>query len=333
MKYFFDESGNFKIPTTPGTHDTAIVSGVVIPESVEPAVFSAFDTFLKSLPASAFVNGEVKGRLLDEDARKHLAEIIVDLPPGILFCPITLDLTSLIGSPTNDLRDKVAAKLLALQSTCKNAKFRDEIGELAANIGGMSDQQILRLITWAKCISRCINDSIIFHSGDSYHTAWSSVRFEIDPVQQNGGSEADSFEFLLSAWVTTWSHDEPFTTIEGVHTPDHPFIQNWDCAAGIEVGKMFRDNVHYVPSDKSMGIQLADVTATLVRKAVLGLATAPNLQNYGFLMTRTIGKPYHAAGMFFLAPHDAADVERRYKGIADSINAARATLSSAYCKG
>ena len=158
------------------------------------------------------------------------------------------------------------------------------------------------------------------------------MRFEIDPVQQNGGSEKDSFEFLLPAWVTAWSRDEPLTTIKGIHTAEHPFVKNWHCPAGIDVGNMFKSNVHYVPSDKSSGIQLADVTATLVRKAVIGLATAPNLQNYGFMLTRTIGKPYHAAGMFFLAPHEVADIERRYKGIADAINAARATIPTSYCK-
>jgi hypothetical protein len=107
---------------------------------------------------------------------------------------------------------------------------------------------------------------------------------------------------------------------------------NWDCPDGIDVGKIVKNNVHYVPSDKSLGIQLADVTATLIRKAVIGLATPPNLQNYGLMLTRAIGKPYHAAGMFLLAPHDVADIERRYKGIADAINAARATIPTSYCK-
>jgi hypothetical protein len=50
------------------------------------------------------------------------------------------------------------------------------------------------------------------------------------------------------------------------------------------------------------------------------------------MLTRAIGKPYHAAGMFLLAPHDVADIERRYKGIADAINAARATIPTSYCK-
>lgn len=64
MKFFFDESGNFKVPTVTGTHDVGIVSGVVIPESIESSVFEAFQIFLKSLPSTAFKNDEVKGRYL-----------------------------------------------------------------------------------------------------------------------------------------------------------------------------------------------------------------------------------------------------------------------------
>jgi hypothetical protein len=331
VNFFFDESGNFRVPTTVGTHAVGIVSGVVIPEAIEAAVLEAFDRFLKTLPSTAFDNGEVKGRLLDDDARRRLADLIVHLPAGILFCPIMLDLTSLIGISQASVGAAIAAKLIEIQGTCKHATQQDEIGQLAADIGRMSDPQVLRLATWAKCISRCINDSVIFHSVDVYHPSWSSLRFEIDPVQQRGGTEKDAFEFLLPAWVTAWSHDEPLTTIEGIHTAEHPFVKNWTCPAGIDVGKIFKRNVHYIPSDKSLGIQLADVTATLVRKAVIGLATAANLQNYGFMLTRTIGEPYHAAGMFFLAPHEVADIERRYKGIADAINAARTSIRTSYC--
>jgi len=332
MKFYFDESGVFALPATAAIHAVGIVSGVVIPEGVEAAVFASFSTFLKTLPSTAFQNGEVKGRLLDEAGRAGLAQMIVDLPRGALFCPVMLDLTSLVGTPYASPCEAVAAKLIGLQGTCKHAKMKAEIGALAADVGSMSDQQVLRLAAWAKCISRCIRDSIVFHCGEAYNESWTSLRFEIDPVQPSGGTERTSFQFLLPAWVTAWSQDDPFTTIEELHTASHPFVTAWGSPGGIDVGKMFRNNVHYLPSEKSLGIQLADVTATLARRAVLGLATLPNLMNYGFMLTRAIGKPFQAAGMFFLSPPNIAEIERRYAGLADTINATRATVATAYCK-
>lgn len=133
-------------------------------------------------------------------------------------------------------------------------------------------------------------------------------------------------------WVSSWSQDEPFTTIEGIHTVDHPLVKNWDCDEGLDIGKMFKNNLHYVSSASSKGIQLADMTATLVRRAVMGIVNAVDLQNYGFMMTKTIGKPLHACGMFCLAPADIKDLERRYHGLADAINAARGSFPAFYCK-
>lgn len=257
--------------------------------------------------------------------------MIIGLPSGILFCPTMLDLTSLIGESQANISANVSSTLNSFKAKCTHEKLRVQITQLASNVGHMSNQQMLRLAAWAKCISRSISDSVIFHSGDNYHNSWSSLRFEIDPVQQKGGTEKSSFEFLLPAWIRAWSFDDPMATIEGVHTADHPFVKNWECVEGIDIGKMFKNNVHYVPSEHSLGIQLADVTASLIRRAVIGLATAPNLHNYGALLTRTIGKPLHATGIFFLAPHEIADTERRYKGLADAINAARATIPNSYC--
>jgi hypothetical protein len=166
-----------------------------------------------------------------------------------------------------------------------------------------------------------------------HHSAWNTVHFEIDPVEQNsGGREETAFRMLLPAWIVAWSQSEPLTMIQGTHTEQHPLIEHWGTPDGVDVGRMFRNSVHYVSSATSKGIQLADMTASLVRRAVVGLVTAVNLQNYGFMMTRTIGDPLHACGLFSLASGDIRDLERRYAGIVDAITAARTNLPRSYCK-
>ena len=253
--------------------------------------------------------------------------------PGILVCPIMLDLTSIVGQPQSDAAGLVSRKLIQLQATCKHEAFRNQIAALASDIGALSTQQALRLAAWAKCIARTVHDSIIRHSGTKYESSWNSLRFEIDPVENiPGNREERVFETMLPMWVSSWSHDEPFTEIEGIDTADHPLVKNWDCNDGLDIGKMFKDNVHYVSSASSKGIQLADMTASLVRRSVMGIANAADLQNYGFMMTKTIGKPLHACGMFCLAPAEIKDLERRYHGIADAINAARSSFRGSYCK-
>jgi hypothetical protein len=331
MKFYFDESGNFQLPTA-GKHSVGIVSGVAIPDSDEAEVFRQFNAFLEKLPKSSFKNGEPKGKLLGDAERKALADMLVDLP-GILLCPIMLDLTSLVGQPQADITGLLSRKLMKLQTTCKHETFRNQIVGLANDVGAMSTQQALRLAAWARCISRTIRDSIILHSSGKHESSWNSLRFEIDPVEQTPGNREERvFETMLPMWVSSWSHDEPFTEIEGRHTPDHPLVKNWACDSGVDIGKMFMNNVHYVSSASSKGIQLADMTASIVRRAVTGIVNAVDLQNYGFMMTKTIGKPLHACGLFCLAPAEIKDLERRYHGLADAINAARGSLPRSYCK-
>ncbi|MCL6503650.1 MAG: hypothetical protein K6T86_13280, partial [Pirellulales bacterium] len=73
--------------------------------------------------------------------------------------------------------------------------------------------------------------------------------------------------------------DQPFTEIEGIHTADYPLVKNWDCDEGLDIGKMFKNNLRYICSASSKGIQLADMTASLVRRPVMGIASAVDLQN------------------------------------------------------
>ena len=178
-----------------------------------------------------------------------------------------------------------------------------------------------------------VQDSIILYRGVRYHPSWNSVRFEIDSVEPGPGSREERvFRTMLPMWVTGWSHDEPFTTIEGIHTTNHPLVKNWDAEEGLDIGKIFRDNVHYVSSATSKGIQLADMTASLVRRAVIGIANAVDLQNYGLMMTKSIGRSENACGLFCLAPAAVADLNRRYHGLTNAIIGGRSGLPGSYCE-
>ena len=331
MKFFFDESGNFQLPPA-GGHGVGIVSGIAIPDSDEAEIFRRFDAFLSKLPSSSFKNGEPKGKLLDDANCEALATMLADLP-GILLRPIMLDLTSLAGQPQAQVASLVSRKLMELQATCRHETFRNQIAELALDVGRLSVQQALRLAAWAKCISRTIQDSIILHSGTKYESSWNALSFEIDPVEDvPGNREERVFEAMLPMWVTSWSRDEPFATIEGIHTADHPLVKNWDTGEGLDIGKMFRTNVHYVSSAKSKGIQLADMKASLVKRAVIGVANTKDLQNYGLMMTKSIGKSERACGLFCLAPAAIDDFNRRYQGLTDAIIGGRSAVPGSYCE-
>lgn len=325
MKIFIDESGDFSLPSNPEDHAVGIVVGIVIPDENETEILDRFKCFLAQLSRSEFKNGEPKGYLLSDESRKSLADLFFDFD-HILVCPIMLDITSLACCGAVQIKESLVKKLREWASLCKHETLRSEVKLLERQVSNrkMSLPVVLRLVTWARCIMRCLQDSVIFHSRPEYHSSWEKLRFEIDPVRPGTSSrETQVFEKLLPAWITGWSLNTPLTMIEEIHSKNHPFVQNWVIDEGIDVGKMLRDNVHYPESQSSLGLQMADMSATLVRKAVIGLVNSVDLENYGFMMTNSIRSAPHALGIFTIVEPSEADIGRRYAGLTDAISGAK----------
>lgn len=330
MKFYFDESGNFRVPDDPTQHSVGIVSGVAIPDSQEAFIYREFDAFVATLPPTAFKNGEPKGRLLDDGKRADLVNMITDLPIGILFCPTVIDLTSLAGKSDKNISSDVSEKLMEIGPSCTDPEFQKRMHDLAEKTGKMSNQQMLRLYAWARCITRCLQESIFWYSFPRYLGDWSELRFEIDPVQHNGGTEAEVFDFMLRQWIVAWCQVEPLMIARETLTPDHPFMKKYDTPKGIDAKKIFDNNIHYVPSDMSKGIQLSDMTATIIRRALLN-SSADTLFDYGMLMTRTLGDTRRAAGVtFFGTREERESAEVRYQGVGNVIEFARKRVPSSY---
>lgn len=325
MKFYFDESGSFTIPQT-RVSSVGIVCGIALPEKAEADVFNRFDTFVSGLPPSVFDNGEPKGRLLDERCLTAFVDLCASLP-DLLICPTILDLTSLCGESYDSTVGKIASKMRSVSLQCLHETMRSETSDLASEIDRMSPTQVLRLVSWARCIARTLQDSLIYHSGGDCTPCWGSLHFEVDAV--NNSREEKVFDVLLPGWVAAWSAKTPFHLIEEIHTADHPFVQNWDREDGLDLGKILRPNLHYVTSNQSRGIQIADMAASVIRRAVLGrnsIVYPKELRNYGKLMTRAIRSPEESCGLFCLGRNvTPTETNRTYLGLVGEIRAARKT--------
>jgi len=326
MNFYFDESGDFRVPATRSDHAVGIAMGVVIPDETEVDTFRRFDGFVAGLPSSAFRNGEPKGNLLDDAARRQFTDFVRGCD-SLLVCPTMLDLTALAGRTDIDVQGSVIAKLQTRAGKCKHQKMREQVELLTRQFRKLSIVQCLRLATWARCIMRSVHDSLIVHSGQRFHGSWHDLKFEIDPVQRGAESrEEQVFNTMVLAWICAWSEAYPFTTLEDIHGAKHPFVQNFDTPEGIDFGKMIRGNLHYPPSHKSKGIQIADIAASIISDATHGVANAVDLENYGMMMTASIGKPLYAVGLFSFVQPDVHDWQKRFYGLPESIDAAKKSV-------
>lgn len=158
MRFYVDESGDFRIPDNKGAHAVGIAVGIVIPEDAEVTAFQRLDDFKGQLPHSAFENGEPKGSLLNADGRKQFCQLMHDLD-DVLVCPIMLDLSVLAGRNDDNIRANIVQEICRWADLCRHQSMREQVELLARQFGKLNIVQILRLATWARCIMRCTQDS------------------------------------------------------------------------------------------------------------------------------------------------------------------------------
>jgi hypothetical protein len=321
MLFYFDESGTFE--AQPQGHRAGIVVGVVLPESAHKNVIDRFQEFLATLGSNECDRGEPKGARLTDDSRGRFSELFAACQ-DLLLAVTMLDLTPLAQIDATMFRESIVERLRWWAGQCRHQTMRDEVSLLAKQTGNLSVPQTLRLAATARCFMRALEHAVIRFAADRYRPCWDTIRFELDAVQTRSGSrEHQVFKTLLPAWITAWSIENPITLVEELHTPDHPFVKQFNRANGIDVGAILRGNVHWRTSAGSPGIQIADMAATVVSRAVHGITAVHELADYGVVMKQALVSGEDPLGIFSIIETSVQDIGRRYAGLLDAVHAVR----------
>jgi hypothetical protein len=271
MFYYFDESGDFRIPDTATTHKVAVVMGIAISEPIYDDLRARFCQFVKKLGASECVNGEPKGSRLTYDHRKDFCNLLFDYD-GVSLTPVTLDLSSLAHESIRSMPARMSRVLYGWADKMVFPEAREQALLLARQYANLSVNQSLRIYSLANCIREALHHSVLFLSTRGHKNAWAKLRFEIDRVQTRANSREEKvFSLMVLGWLMGWSRTNPLITVKEIHTDDHPFVRNYCTKEGIDLGKMLYGNLHWVNSRYSWGIQLADFSATIVYQAACAL--------------------------------------------------------------
>lgn len=321
MFFYFDESGSFE--ARPQDHRAGIVVGVALPESARDDAFCRFQEFLTTLAPSEYVRGEPKGARLSDDSRTRFSEFLADCE-DLLLVVTMLDLTPLAQLDATTLNESIVKKLNWWAGQCRHQTMRDEVALLGRQTGNLSIPQTLRLVATARCIMRALEYAVIRFAADGYRPCWNAINFDLDAVQTRPGSREQAvFENLLPAWITAWSIKEPITLIEEVHTQEHPFVKQYETGDGIDLGAILRGNLHWRTSTGNPGIQIADMAATVVSRAVHGITTGHMLRDYGTIMTQALVSRQGDIGIFSIVDTPVEDIAHRYAGLLGAVRGVR----------
>jgi hypothetical protein len=177
---------------------------------------------------------------------------------------------------------------------------REQLVLLARQYANLSVAQSLRIYSLASCIREALEHSIIFLSSQKYEDSWNTLRFEIDRVQvKPNNREEKVFSLMVLGWLMGWSRTHPLITVKEIHTDNHPFVINYVTRNGADLGKMLYNNLHWVNSRESWGVQLADISATIVYQAASALNDEDGLVSlYRLLMRKSPYGSRRGPGLF-----------------------------------
>lgn len=317
LHYFIDEAGDYRIPDSPAEHRVAVASCVAFTDGAWAAADEAFRLFKAELSKSELEASEPRWHLLTAEHQTAFCDLLAGLR-GVSLTPVTLDLSHL-AERDNDWLESMLTKLDNEPDLMKYETMRVQIRELAKQARNLSPVQHLRIHSWAYCLLQALQYSIIFLGHGSDQSSWKKVTISIDPVQPRPGSREERvFSIMVLAWLAGWSRLQPFTTVEGIHTPDHEFVKLYEMDAGVDLGKLVRGNLRWQQSQNSRGIQIADLTAAAVLQAASELKKgSTSLKNYASLMRASFYGPVRGPGLFSPLTEPSQKVADKYLLLSD----------------
>jgi hypothetical protein len=334
MFYYFDESGDFAVPKVPTIHKVAIVVGIAISDVIYDDLHKAYCQFVKKLGPSECVNGEPKGTLLSYEHKKEVCNLLANYD-GVSLTPVTLDLSSLVHSNICSMPDRMARVLCKWADKMCCPEAREQTLLLARQCANLSVNQSLRIYSLANCIREALHHAVLFLSTRGHATAWKNLRFEIDRVQTKPNSREETvFSEMVLGWLMGWSRTKPLMTIEEIHTADHPFIKNYCTTGGVDLGKMLYGNLQWVDSRNSWGVQLADISATIVYQAASTLNDeSGSISLYRLLMRKSAYGWRRGPGLFIPLQGLSTFVSRKYVILSEAMKRSRSARSEGYGSG
>ncbi len=277
MHTFIDESGSFGLAPT-NAHSLACVGGTVIPSARLDALFSEFSNLAEHWPKE---KGEPKGKLLNEDQFDEVLRLFQKY--SVRIQAVVCDMTMHSESDISKHKEQRAQKLVDASNKKVSAGLRDELLEMA---------QVINLLSIPEYVQMCMLNELI-HEIHRRQILWaalndppdlSSFHWVIDAKDEHRSKMEKVWSDLLRPSMEFRSIQEPGIHLEDACAdysylpsnlrvrPDERLLShlpNRENPEGFDLRILFQD-LSFLNSRQSIGIQIADIAASCVRRALGG---------------------------------------------------------------
>jgi hypothetical protein len=295
MHTYVDEAGVFVIPSNKKWAVSCVGALTIRDEDVND-IFTKFSSIKAEWETSG--NSEHKGSRLDEWQVRQVVELLSEFP--VIFEVTAIDMATQTNSGLTRHRLGQAKKIVERVTDKFHPNLVQDLNDLKRRLEGTPNQLYVQAVCSFELLYRVVQTATLYYA-QRYPQALSEFHWFIDAKHQKITPYEDLWAQILMPSLQSKSISEPFIQLieadysyfekyyyESEELPEHLKEAFGDAKPfqGIEIRDIYKKNLSFEQSHMNLGVQLADILTTSVRRAMNGHLQENGWGNIGKLMVQ-----------------------------------------------
>jgi hypothetical protein len=312
MRIFIDEAGNFVAPAD-GQSLFSLVLAIVVPSSIEAKFF---DEYSRLLAGWTDQPGEIKGSKLDESQAAQLIDLVSSYDVFVKF--FAVDMATHTEALVSDFKARQAAGVTANLTPEHHPPIVAQLQGLADAIRRMPNQLLLQAFLMIELVLKVIEESTLYYV-QRVPAELGSIAWIIDRKNRTITEMESTWSTLVLPMSESHFARKPLVALIGAdysHFDAHYGIVadkaemtrhlQWmreahgilsvDQSPGLNAGLLLSEQREFADSASSLGLQLADMLATILRRALNNRLQSPGWGRFGRLLIADNSTPFLQLG-------------------------------------
>lgn len=293
MLTYVDEAGVFVIPPNK-KWSVSCVGALSIRDEDVNEIFVNFATMKTAWETNG--NAELKGSQLDECQVRQVIELLSEFP--VIFEVTAIDMSTQTNSGLARHRMLQARKIVERLTDEFHPNAVQQLNELKERLEKTSNQLYVQALCSFELLYSVVQTATLYYA-QRYPQALSEFHWFIDAKHQKITPYEDLWTKIVMPILQSKSFKEPFLQLIGAdysyfekycseseQPPNHlkEAVRDTKPFQFVEIRDIYMKNLCFEQSHKNLGIQLADILTTTVRRAMNGNLQEDGWGNIGKLM-------------------------------------------------
>ncbi len=312
MHIFIDESGQF-IPLDGAKSRAAAALALVVPSSSQGALRREFR---KLKPSLGSPGRELKGSTLSETQAARIIDLLAKY--DVIVEAVVLDAGAHSSQEVTKFKHGQAERLMTHITRDHQASLIQDLISVQENMKRLPNQLFLQIFAIWQLIPRVLETATMYYSQRRPAELGSFV-WRVDAKDAQITTMEELWTWLIGPLITGKSEVSPWGMLPGA---DYSYLERFDFDTppeGVPVvtdrhytdlKKVLREDFSFAPSERDLGLQLADMIASILTRALNGTLQKAGWESLGRLFVRRPQRTVRVIALSWPAPEsESSEVE------------------------